>query len=131
MTLVARLFVALMVLSPVWPSSAQDMIRGLDLTSPAFTSAEISRADVEAMISKRQPGQALDLSSKSLNGLDLSKLDLSGANLRSARLNHANLAGANLQGALLDQAWALGADFTEANLSGAHLFGAQLLRAKM
>ena len=91
---------------------AQGLMSGVDLASPAFTTAEISRAEVEALIARRQPGQALDLSDKSLNGLDLSKLDLSGANLRGARLNRANLAGANLHGALLDQAWALAADVT-------------------
>src|SRR5271166_3392397 len=108
---------ALLAFSPGRLACAQDMMRGVDFASPAFTSAEISRADVEAMIGRRQTGQALDLSDKSLNGLDLSKLDLSGANLRSARLNGANLAGAKLHGAVLDQAWALGTDFTEADLS--------------
>ena len=58
---------------------AQGMMSGVDLSSPAFTKAELSRADIEAMIAKGPTGGKLDLSDKSLNGLDLSKLDLSGA----------------------------------------------------
>ncbi|WP_374546826.1 pentapeptide repeat-containing protein, partial [Rhodoblastus sp.] len=111
---------------PAWP---QGMLSGVDLTSSAFTKADLSRADVEAMI--KQGGGALDLSDKSLNGLDLSNLNLSGANLRGARLNRAKLAGADLHGAQLDQVWALTADFTGANLAGASLFGTQMQGAKM
>ncbi len=112
-------------------SRGQNMLAGVDLSSPAFTRAELTRADIEAMIARRSGGAPLNLSDKSLNGLDLSKLDLSGANLREARLNNANFAGADLHGAQLDQVWALKADFTGANLSGASLFGTQMQGAKM
>jgi uncharacterized protein YjbI with pentapeptide repeats len=110
--------------------SAQGMMSGVDLATPAFTQAELSRGDIEGLIAKVTPGQKLDLAGKSLNNLDLSKLDLAGANLRGARLNHANLAGADLRGAVLDDVWALGADFSGADLSGARLFGAQMLHAR-
>ncbi len=108
---------------------AQDMLDLVDLSSPAFTSAEMTRADIEAGIAKLGPGEHLDLSARSLNGLDLSGLDLRRTKLQSARLNKAKLVGANLSGVMLDQAWALGADLTRANLSGASLFGTQLVGA--
>ena len=83
------------------PAHAQDMMRGVDLSSPDMTMSEMSRADVEALLAKGRPR---DFSAKRLSGLDLSGLDLSGVNLRAARLNGADLAGANLDGATLDQA---------------------------
>jgi uncharacterized protein YjbI with pentapeptide repeats len=107
---------------------AQDMTSGVDLTSPDMTTAQFSRADVEAAIGKSH-GAPLDLSGARLSGLDLSGLDLRGANLRAARLNHAHLAGARLDGANLDQVWALEADFSLASLVEAHLFQAQLARS--
>ena len=91
------------------PSSAQDMMSHVDLSSPMFASAEMTRAEVEASL-KALPGSA-DFSGRSLNGLDLSGLDFSGANFRAARLNRAKLSGAKLDGAVLDQAWAMAADF--------------------
>ncbi|MGO8739247.1 pentapeptide repeat-containing protein [Rhodoblastus sp.] len=73
---------ALIGAAPFLPArvSAQGMMSGVDLDSPAFTKAELSRGDIERLIAKLKPGQ---------------KLDLAGANLRDARLNHADLAGAN------------------------------------
>ena len=110
------------------PSSAQDMMSHVDLSSPMFASAEMTRAEVEASL-KALPGSA-DFSGRSLNGLDLSGLDFSGANLRAARLNRAKLSGAKLDGAVLDQAWAMTADFSGASLKNAHLFGSQMQEAK-
>ena len=75
------------------PAMAQGMTSGVDLSTKAFTAAEMTRADVEALIAARQPGAGLDLPDKSLNGLDLSGLDLSKANLRGSRLIGARLAG--------------------------------------
>ncbi len=111
------------------PAVAQSMLDMVDLKSPAFTQAEMTRADIEAGIAKLKPGETLDLSAKSLNGLDLSGFDLRRTSLQSARLNNTNLARANLEGVMLDQAWLLGGNLTEAKLAGASLFGTQLVGA--
>ncbi|BCM85695.1 pentapeptide repeat-containing protein [Methylobacterium indicum] len=100
----------------------QDMLLGADMASPAMTRAEMTRADVEALIA-RAAGRPIDLSDKALSGLDLSGLDLRGANLRTARLNRVNLRGADLSGANLEQAWIIKADLTGAKLVGARMFG--------
>ena len=105
------------------PAAAeQDLLLGADMASPAMTQAEMSRADVEAMI-KAADGKPIDLHDKALSGLDLSGLNLRGANLRTARLNKANLRGADLSGANLEQAW-----FIKADLAGAKLADAQDVR---
>lgn len=119
-----------LVLATTLPATAQSMLDLVDLKSPAFTQAEMTRGDIEAAIAKLAPGATLDLSAKSLNGLDLSGLDLTRTRLQSTRLNNAKLVKANLAGVMMDQAWALGADLTEANLTGASLFGTQLVGAK-
>ena len=109
------------------PATAQDMMQHVDLSSPAFSLAEMTRAEVEATL-KAAPGGA-DLSGKSLNGLDLSGLDLHGVNFRAAKMNKAKLTGARLDGAILDQVWAIGADFSQASLKKANLFGSQMQEA--
>lgn len=116
------------ILATVLPpfTHAQDLLKNLDLNSPAFTEAELTRADVEAAIAA---GGALDFAGKSLNGLDLSGLDLAGANFRAARINRSNLRDADLSRAILDQAWMLQSDLTGARLAGARLFGTQLIDA--
>ncbi len=126
--LVAAGFVCLSFWSAVG-LRAQDMLDQVDLSSAAFTKAEMTRGDIEGGIAKLAPGATLDLSNKSLNGLDLSGLDLRRTNLQSARLNKAKLAGANLSGVNFDQGWALGADVSGANFSSARLFGTQLVGA--
>ncbi len=108
---------------------AQDMMKDLDLNSPAMIEAEMSRGQVIEQLDANAGGEPLDLTGKRLNGLDLSELDLSGVVLRAARLNNASLKGANLEGAILDQAWMLKADLTGANLKDAKLFQAQLVGA--
>jgi hypothetical protein len=55
-------------------ASAQDMLRYVDLTSPAMTTAEMTRADVEGTIAKASASAPADFSGKRLNGLDLSGL---------------------------------------------------------
>ena len=49
-------------------AAAQDMLQYLDLNSPDMTRAEMTRADVEAMI-KASQGKPLDLSGKRFRGL--------------------------------------------------------------
>lgn len=105
------------------PAAAeQDLLLGADMTSPAMTKAEMSRADVEAMIAAAG-GRPLDLADKALSGLDLSGLNLRGANLRTARLNKANLRGTDLSGANLEQAWLIKADLSGAKLADTKMFG--------
>lgn len=110
---------------------AQDLMRNLDLNSPAFTEAELSREDVVQIL--QQPGAArtADFAGKSLNAIDLSGLDLSKANFRSARLNKTSFKGSNLEGAILDQAWMISAELSGANLKGASLFQTQLTTANL
>jgi len=72
-----------------------------------MTSAEMTRADVEAVIAAATSDQPADFTGKKLSGLDLSGLDLSGALLRAARLNRTKLNNAKLDRAILDQAWLL------------------------
>jgi len=91
-------------------ASAQDMMRNLDLSSPAMTEAEMTREALAAMLEAAPEGQPLDLTGKRLNGLDLSGLDFRGATLRGAYLNKTSLASANLDKAVLDAAWALAID---------------------
>ena len=66
--------ISLTLLGPVSPS-AQDM-RGLNVTSDAFTKSEMTRESIVGSLAKLAPGVILDLSGRSLNGLDLSGLDL-------------------------------------------------------
>jgi uncharacterized protein YjbI with pentapeptide repeats len=108
----------------------QDMLLSVDLTTPNMAQAEMSRADIEAMID-RASGTPLDLSDKRLSGLDLSGLDLRGANLRLSRLNKTVLRDTDLSGANLDQAWLLHANLSGAKLVGTSLFGAQVRNADL
>lgn len=116
--------VALAALLVATPLQAQDMLRGVDLSLPAYSQSEMTRAEVEAALDAHKT----DFSGMSLNGLDLSHLDLSGANFRAARLNKVRLSGARLDGAVLDQAWLMEADLTGASLKGAHAFASQMQR---
>ena len=109
-------------------ASAQGMMDHVDFSSPKMSAADMTRAEVEALIAQGKP---VDLADRSLNGLDLSGLDLTGADLRWARLNRAKLAGTRLDEARLELAWAIEADLSGASLKGANLFQAQLLRANL
>ena len=60
---------------------AQDMMGNVNLSSPTFTEAEMTREEVAALLDAEQPP---DLSLRRLNGLDLSGLDFSKVNLRGA-----------------------------------------------
>lgn len=109
---------------------AQDMLQGVDLAQPAYSQAELTRADVETALRHRKTGHKIDLSEKSLNGLDLSGLDLHGVDFRAARMNKTRLAGAKLDEAILDQAWLIEADLTGASLKRAHAFASQMQRMR-
>ncbi|MGH6840431.1 MAG: pentapeptide repeat-containing protein, partial [Methylocella sp.] len=120
------LVAAACLLSP--PADAQDMMRHVDLSNPMFSSAGMTRAEVEASL--RASPKGADFSGKSLNGLDLSRLDFSNANFRAARMNKTNFSHATLDGAVLDQVWAMAADFSGASLRKANLFASQMQEAK-
>jgi uncharacterized protein YjbI with pentapeptide repeats len=113
--------------APLVSVRAQDMLQGVDLRQPAYSQAEMTRADVEKIIAAGKP---VDFSGRSLNGLDLSGLDFSGANFRAARLNQAKLTGAKLDSAILDQAWLIEADLSRASLKGVRAFAAQMQRLR-
>src|SRR5450759_5524111 len=100
-------------------ATAQDMMRGLDLSSPDMVSSEMTRGQVEAILARATAAAPADFTGKRLSSLDLSGLDLSGVIFRAARLNKTKLAGANLDHAVLDQAWLLEADLTGANIRAA------------
>src|SRR5215510_11649236 len=89
--------VLLAALSAPVSGHAQDMMSNVNLNSPTFTEAEMTREEVALLL---DADQAPDLSLRRLNGLDLSGLDFSGANLRGAYLNKAKLSGANFDGAI-------------------------------
>jgi uncharacterized protein YjbI with pentapeptide repeats len=78
----------------------QDMTSQVDLSSPMFTTAEMTRTEFEAAL-KAGDGHPAEFANKSLNGLDLSNLDLSGVNFRAARMNKTNFANSKLDGAVL------------------------------
>jgi len=59
-------------------ATAQDMMRGVDLSSPDMVSAEMTRTQVEAAIATATAAPA-DFTGKRLSNLDLSGLDLSRA----------------------------------------------------
>ena len=93
--------------------------------------AELTRADVQSILTSTPAGQTASFAGKSLAGADLHDLDfshadfsgadLSGADLRGAKLVGSKLVGAKLPGAKLNLAWIMGADFSRADLSGADL----------
>ncbi len=120
--LMSGAFLCLLILTTA--PRAQDMLRGVDLAQPAYSQAEFTRETLEAAL--KASNTPLDLSQRSLNGLDLSGLDLSRVNLRAARLVKTQLVGAKLDHAILDQAWLLEADLSHASLVDAHLFSAQM-----
>ncbi|HEY1736319.1 MAG TPA: pentapeptide repeat-containing protein [Methylovirgula sp.] len=116
----ASALVCLLGLAP--PVAAQDMTQGLDLSSPKYTSSDMTRGQIEDQIKSGNK----NFSDRSLNGLDLSGLDLSGVNFRAARVDKTKFAGARLTGAILDQVWGINADFSGADLTRASLFAAQM-----
>ena len=90
---VAMTLIALLA-PPFAPPLAQDMLRGVDLTLPAYSRSDYSREEIMALLKAQAPDAPLDLSGKSLNGADLSGLDFSHVNLRAARLVKARLSEA-------------------------------------
>jgi hypothetical protein len=76
----------LLLLAGGGPAGAQaGMMQHVDLSSPKMSEAEMSRAEVVALLAAATPEQPAQLADKGLNGLDLSGLDLSGADLSRSR----------------------------------------------
>ena len=120
---------------PTVPALA-GLMDNIDLDSPEMTEADLTRAEVEAILAKARTqtqngagGVGGDFRRRRLSGLDLSGLSFVGADLRWARMNFANLQNADLSGAALDSAWAAQADFSGAKLVGASAQSAQMPRA--
>ncbi|AGK58118.1 hypothetical protein HYPDE_32218 [Hyphomicrobium denitrificans 1NES1] len=113
------------------PLAAQSMTDMVDLSSDAYTKAEMSRADIAIAIGKLQPGKKLNLSGKALNGLDLSGMDLRRVNLQAAHMMHTDFSNSNLDGVNLDSAWSLNSKWVGAKLRGASLFQTQLQGADL
>ena len=115
------------------------LMDNIDLASPEMTEADLTRAEVEAMLAEARAqtqngaggvgGVGGDFRRRRLSGLDLSGLSFVNADLRWARMNFANLQNADLSGAALDSAWAAQADFSGAKLVGASAQSAQMPRA--
>ena len=76
---------------------------------------------------RAEHGEAPDLSSAALRGLDLSGFDLSRADLRGADLRGTKCCETNLTGARMEGANLFKAVLDGANLAGAFLYGAQFL----
>ena len=77
-------------------ATAQDMMSGVDLSSPDMVSAEMTRGEVEGALAMTTANAPADFTGKRLSGLDLSGLDLSGAIFRAARLNKTKLARSSI-----------------------------------
>jgi BTB/POZ domain-containing protein KCTD9 len=129
--LMASALALVLLVVPGGAARAVEMIDQLDLKSPEFTKADMTREDVLAAIAAAGATGIADLSGKRLNGLDLSGLDLRKLKLQSARINDAKFVGSNLDGVVLDQAWALKSDFTNASFKGASLFSTQFRDGKL
>ncbi len=111
------------------PAVAQDRM-GLDVTSDAFTKSETGRAAIEADLANLPAGQVLDLSGKSLNGLNFSGMDFRRVKLQSARINKTNFRGASADEKNQSMGLMRGA-FKSTNLDGASFKGANMARAVM
>ncbi len=100
--------------------------------SGPLAAAELSAAQVRALLARATVEAPADLRGKDLSDIDLSGADLrhadmTGANLFGARLVSANLRGTILAGANLNGAWLMGADFSGAKLTKASLLSVVIL----
>ena len=126
------LIAAGLLTAPGWPEArAQGTMDHVDLSSARMSAAELTRAEVEALIAAAPPGLGVDLADRSLNGLDLSGLDLArgGSHPRPTQSREAGRHAAD--GARLDMSWGIEADLTGASLKGAAMFQAQFPRARL
>ena len=111
------------------PASAVDasgipVVLGPEGVALAPTGGVLSAREVTQMLFKADGGRRIDLSGRTLRGLDLSGLDfksakLTGADLFGADLTTANLRGADLSGAILNRTTIIRTDFSGADLHGA------------
>lgn len=90
----------------------------------APTGDALSAREVTALLFRADGHSRIDLSGRTMRGLDLSGLDfkaakLAGADLFGADLSTANLKGADLSGAILNRTTIIRTDFSGADLHGA------------
>jgi uncharacterized protein YjbI with pentapeptide repeats len=117
------------------PAAAQGMMQHVDLASPEMTSAEMTRADVEAAIASATSHQPVDFSGAVLTGANLGadmknqSMGLMRAVLKSSNLERAILRDADLSRVDLEFASLKNTDLTNASLRGAALGGAILAGA--
>jgi hypothetical protein len=68
----------------IMAAMAQDMMRGVDLSSPDMVSAETTRGEIEAALTAATVAAPADFTGKKLSSRDLSGLDLSVFALRAS-----------------------------------------------
>jgi len=100
------------------------VVLGPEGVTLAPSDALLSAREVTTLLFKSDGHQRIDLSRRTLRGLDLSGLDfksaqLKGADLYGADLSTANLRGTDLSGAILNRTTIIRADFSGADLHGA------------
>lgn len=106
-------------------------LEGADLSKIKLVNANLSKANLsKANLIKANLGQ-IDLTGADLSGTNLAEADLICANLKKAELSGADLKKAILVSAHLEETNLTGADLEGANLLGAHLEGANLFRANI
>jgi uncharacterized protein YjbI with pentapeptide repeats len=103
----------------------------LFLRLPGAFAAELTREEVQGVLSTASSEHGASFAGRSLAGLDLHELDFTGADLsgadlsdadlRGAKLVASKLVGARLSRARLNLAWIMRADFSHADLSDAVL----------
>ena len=108
-------------------------ISGLMVTALLAVASPLLNADSEtltrAQVVEKLREASPDLSSTTLDGVDLSELDFRGANLFAAKLRKAKLTGSNLRGCNLNLAILRDADLSGATLEGTVLSDAMVEQA--
>ena len=84
------------------PTSAQDLIDLVDMSTPEMTEAQLTRAEVVAILEQATEESPADFTKHRLSGLDLSGLNFKRADMRWVRLNNSNLSGSIMTGVNLD-----------------------------
>src|ERR1700730_6107698 len=113
----ALVSIAALLVHP-YDAVSQDLLRYVDLNSPEMSTSEMTRTEVDALLTAAPQGPG-DRSSAALAGkrrANLARFDCPGSKLRLARVNRTDLRGARFDRAILNQAWLIDADLTEASL---------------
>jgi len=87
---------------------------------------KLTREELADIISRRTPGEQLDLQETLLENMDLSGWDLHNINLNKSDIRNVNLDKANMAYLKADNAFFGGSTFRGTNLAGAYLHSADL-----